>query len=401
MEQTERVRVPGPLSGYASELIDCLAERGYADRSAVEHVRCLAHVSRWLEAERLGAAAVDEAMIDRILNELHRAGKGRKLTPRSFRVVLGFLRSRGIAPAAPDAPATPVDGFLADYRHYLVVERSLAPLTLPGYLSSAAWFLASTCGSDPARVAELSASDVTSFVLRVAEVRSPASVNTVVVGVRSLLRWFYATGMTDTPLAQATPWLARGRISTLPRCLEAGHALALLATCDRDTLTGARDYAVLCVLARLGLRAGEVTSLEVGDINWRRGEVTVRGKGGWRDPLPLPVDVGDALVAYLKRRRPDRDFRQVFLRVHAPRGAMTRSNVRHVVAEACARAGIPDTGTHRLRHGVASDMLRNGAALHEIGQVLRHRDLETTAMYAKVDFAALATVAQPWPGSDQ
>ncbi|MGH9156808.1 MAG: tyrosine-type recombinase/integrase, partial [Acidimicrobiales bacterium] len=195
------------------------------------------------------------------------------------------------------------------------------------------------------------------------------------------------------------PWLARGNTSTLPRPLEAGHAQAMLATCQRDTLAGAHSFAVLSVLVRLGLRAGEVAAMEMGDIDWRKGVVTVRGKGGWRDPLPLPADVGDALVAYLERRGAGSGFRQVFLHVRAPRGPMTMSNIRFVVRQACERAGIADTGTHRLRHGVAAELLRNGAPLHEIGQVLRHRDIQTTAIYAKVDFATLASLARPWPGS--
>lgn len=399
MEQTLRTRATGPLAGYVPGLIGCLAERGYTDRSADDHVRCLAHVSRWLESRGLDPDAVNEELIEGLVDALHRAGKAKKFTPGSFGVVLGFLRSLGVVPPAPVAGPTALDGLLGDYRHWLVTERSLALLTLPGYLASATWFLIEVCEGDPARVADLSARDVTSFVLRVAEVRSPASVNTVVVGVRSLLRWLYAQEMIGTPLAQATPWLARGRTSTLPRLLAPGHVEAMLATCDRSTLSGVRDFAVLTVLVRLGLRAGEVAAMEVGDIDWRRGELTVRGKGGWRDPLPLPVDVGDSVAAYLVRRGAVGDDRRVFAHVRAPRGPMTMSNVRGAVCRACERAGIPDTGTHRLRHGAASDMLRHGASLHEIGQVLRHRDLETTAMYAKVDFAALATVAQPWPGS--
>jgi len=399
MERAVRVRVSGPLAGYASELIGALADQGYSDQSTAEHVGRLAWLSGWLEAEGLGPTVVDEMLVGQVVDALHQAGKGRKCTPCSFGVVLGFLRQRGIVPPAPVAAPTPVNELLDDYRRYLVAERSLAPLTLPGYLCAAAWFLAEACGDDPGRVCALSAGDVVSFVLRVAETRSPASVNTVVVGVRSLLRWFYVTGMIDTPLAQATPWLARGNTSTLPRPLEAGHAQAMLATCQRDTLAGARAFAVLSVLVRLGLRAGEVAAMEIGDIDWRKGVVTVRGKGGWRDPLPLPADVGDALVAYLARRGAGSGFRQVFLHVRAPRGPMTMSNIRFVVRQACERAGIADTGTHRLRHGAAAELLRNGAPLHEIGQVLRHRDIQTTAIYAKVEFATLASLARPWPGS--
>ena len=383
MGQSLGVRVRGPLAGYASELVGHLVEQGYADHSVTNHLYRLAHVSGWLERGGLEPAVVDETLVETMLEAAHAAGMLRSFRPRSFAVVLGFLRQQGVVPDAPVVPPTPVEVLLGEYRRYLVSDRSLAPLTLPSYLASAAWFLAEACGDDPDRVAGLSAKDVAAFVLSVAEIRSPASVNTVVVGVRSLLRWFYLAAMTATPLAQATPWLARGRLSTLPRPLEAGHAQALLATCAGDSEVGVRNLAVLTVLVRLGLRAGEIAAMELGDIDWRKGEVTVRSKGGWRDPLPLPVDVGEALVAYLERRGGDGRSRRVFLIVRAPRGPMTMTGVRAVVRHACQRAGIADTGTHRLRHGAASAMLANGAPLHEIGQVLRHRDIETTAIYAK------------------
>lgn len=400
MELAWRVKVCGPLAGEVPGLIGVLERRGYRESSAADHVRCLAHLSRWLEIEGLEPAAVDEALVVAMVEAWHGTVLARKLRPGSFRVVLGFLRERGVvAPVAASAPGG-FDGLLGDYRAYLV-GRGLARLTVPGYVSAAARFLGDTCGEEPGLVVGLSSSAVASFVARAAESRSPASVNTLVVGVRSLLRWLYVDGRIDRPLAQATPWLASGQLSTLPRSVEPGQAGLLLGTCDRSRLAGARDFAVLTVLARLGLRAGEIAALELADIDWRRGRVTVRSKGGWLDPLPLPVDVGEAIAAYLRLRGPEPEFQQLFLRVYAPRGPMKLPTVRAVVREACERAGIADVGTHRLRHGAAADLLRNGAGLPEIGQVLRHRDLQTTAMYAKVDFAALVTVARAWPGSDR
>lgn len=400
MELAWRVRVPGPLAGEAPGLIGMLERRGYREVSAADHVRCLAHLSRWLETEGLEPAVVDEAFVGAMVEALHGAGLARKFRRGSFRVVLAFLQERGVVPPVAAAAPGGFDGLLDDYRAHLV-GRGLAALTVPGYVSAAARFLTETCGDDPGRVVGLSASDVASFVARAAESLTPASVNTLVVGVRSLLRWLYVDGQIDRPLAQAAPWLASGRLSTLPRSVEPGQAELLLGTCDRSRLAGARDFAVLTVLARLGLRAGEIAAMELTDIDWRRGRVTVRSKGGWLDPLPLPVDVGAAIAAYLRLRGAQPEFPQLFLRVHAPRGPMKLPTVRGVVREACERAGMPDVGTHRLRHGAAADLLRNGAGLHEIGQVLRHRDLETTAMYAKVDFATLVTVARAWPGSDR
>jgi integrase len=218
------------------------------------------------------------------------------------------------------------------------------------------------------------------------------------VRLRSLLRYFYLKGLVSAPLAQATPWMANSRAGSLPRSLEPSVGARLLASCDRTTLSGARAYAIVSVLVRLGLRAGEIAALSCDDIDWRRAEVVVRGKGGVFDVLPVPADVGEALASYLARRGKVR-CRQVFANVEAPWGALTMTAVRAVVRRTCERVGIDDTGTHRFRHGAASELLRRGAPLPEIGQLLRHHHLQTTALYAKVDFDALATVAGPWPGA--
>jgi integrase len=171
----------------------------------------------------------------------------------------------------------------------------------------------------------------------------------------------------------------------------------LLAGCDRRRTVGRRDYAILLLLVRLGLRAGEVATMQLEDLNWRAGEILVRGKGDRLDRLPLPVDVGEALVSYL-RRRGSSEFRTVFLKAKAPAGAMSRGAVCGVVHDACGRAGVPPVGAHRLRHTAATAMLREGASLVEIAQVLRHREIKTTAAYAKVDRTRLRELAMRWPG---
>lgn len=298
------------------------------------------------------------------------------------------------------APAvTSVDVMLEGYRTYLVSERALLPSTVGIYLWNARLFMSVACENDPTRLGSLTVAEVARFVSTVAECRRASSVNTIVVSVRSLLRWCHATGVIATPMAQATPWLARGRVSTLPRMVTPGAVGLLLSSFDRSTLIGARDYAMVTVFARMGLRVGELVAVEVDDIDWRRGELSVRSKGGWRDPLPVPVDVGEAITAYLSARGRDDTFREVFLRVRAPWGPLTPTAVRAVVRRGCARVGLPDLCTHRLRHAVAGDLLAQGADLVEIGQLLRHHDLATTAIYARVDVASLAPVAQPWPRS--
>lgn len=301
--------------------------------------------------------------------------------------------------ASTPAAAPAVDAMLHDYRAWLASERALRSTTIETYVWNARLFLSMACRDDPGRIGSLTASDVSRFVIVVAETRRASTVNTTVVSVRSLLRWCYAVGLIAMPLAQATPWLARGRASSLPRTVAPGAAGLLLTSFARGTLVGARDFAMVTVFARLGLRVGELVAIEVTDIDWRRGELVVRSKGGWRDPLPLPVDVGDAIAAYLSARGRDDVFRQVFLRVRAPWGPLTPTAVRAVVRRGCARVGLADLCTHRLRHAVAGDLLARGAGLVEIGQLLRHHELATTAIYARVDVAALASVAQPWPGS--
>ena len=295
------------------------------------------------------------------------------------------------------APATDVGRVLAEYEAWLLSERGLAEITVVSYLRGARWFALDYLGGDYDQLVGLGAADVSAAVLGLSPPYSRKSVNVVVVQLRSLLRYLHLKGLVGAPLAQAVPWLAGGRTSSLPRSLPAGRAELLLASCDRRTLVGARDYAVLTVLVRLGLRRAEVAAMQLSDLDWRHGELTVHGKGGTQDVLPLPVDVGKAVVAYLKARGRTPGSRSLFDHVRAPGGGITPSDVSAIVRRACQRADVMDTGTHRLRHGVATEMLRRGAPLHEIGQLLRHRDLETTAIYAKVDLGALATLARPWP----
>jgi site-specific recombinase XerD len=309
------------------------------------------------------------------------------------------MNESSLARVAAGEGASAVAGLLGRYRDYLVVERGLAADTVKLYLFGARLFVRVACDDDVDRIGGLDAAAVARFVITVSGSRRASSVNTIVVATRSLLRWFHAVGLVGLPLAQATPWLARGRQSTLPRVVETGTTQRLLGACERATLSGARDYAVVILLARLGLRIGEVLAIELDDIDWRTGTLTVRSKGGSRDVLPVPVDVGDALASYLQARGPVVGTRRVFVTVLGSRRALSRNAAVASLRGLCARAGVPDTPSHRLRHSAARDLLRSGASLPEIGQVLRHQELATTSIYAKVDMAALAGVAQPWPGS--
>jgi integrase len=209
----------------------------------------------------------------------------------------------------------------------------------------------------------------------------------------------YLQGLTPRPLGAAVPPVAGWRDTGVPKGIPAGDVQRLPGSCDRQDPAGIRDYAILMLVARLGLRSAEVARLELGDIDWRAGQVTLRGKANQQDGMPLPCDVGEALAAYLSQARPATPLRQVFLAARAPMRAIPPGLVSGVTRRACGRAGLPRVGAHRLRHTLATQMLRRGATIVEVSQVLRHRDLATTAIYAKVDFATLRTVAQPWPGA--
>lgn len=292
----------------------------------------------------------------------------------------------------------PVEEVLAAYRTYLLRERGLSSATVESYERRARRFLADRTGGDGLGLELLTAVEVIDFLARDCPLRGTGEAQLLVAMMRSLLRYLYATGLIAAPLEWAVPAVANLKGRSLPRSLEPSVVTALLASCDRRRMIGRRDYAILLLLARLGLRASEVAQVCLDDINWRAGEILVHGKGGRQDILPLPVDAGEALTSYLQRRPlgPDR-CRVLFLTAVTPVGPMSRYAISAVVREACWRVGIPRCGAHRLRHTLASQMLAAGASLEEIGQVLRHRERRTTAIYARVDRATLRGLALPWP----
>jgi len=281
---------------------------------------------------------------------------------------------------------------------YLAGERGLASGTIAGYQHAASLFLVALddAGRD---IEDLTHADINGFVLAEHARRSVASTKNVVTGLRSLMRFLFLEAITPSSLSGAVPTVAGWGGGSLPRGIDAGSVKRLLASCDRRTAKGRRDFAVLTLLVRLGMRAGEVVALDLGDIDWHGGEITVRGKGNRVECLPLPVDVGNALAGYVRRGRPRSEHSVFFLRVIAPHRGLTTSAINVIVHRACDRANLPSIGTHRLRHTVASELLRRGAGLAEIGQVLRHRSFASTAIYAKVDTDALSQLARPWPGS--
>lgn len=246
------------------------------------------------------------------------------------------------------------------------------------------------CGTGP----DVNAASITGLLAR----ERPRRGKNLVAALRSFLRFLYLDGRIEMPLAQAVPAVAGWKGASLPRWVAPDKVARLLGGCDRRTVVGRRDHAVLLCLSRLGLRVGEVAAMRLDDIDWHAGEIMVRGKGGTQERLPLPSDVGESIAGYLRRGRPPTQIRTVFLSARAPIAGMSTSAIRAVVYRGCTRAGIRRVSAHQLRHSAATAMLQAGATLPEVGQVLRHRRLDTTAMYAKVNHVALRELALPWPG---
>ncbi len=399
MNRPSRVRVKGPLEPYVDGFRQQLAGQGYSPWTAIAHMQLMAQVSCWLAAHRLGAGALTAAGVASFLQDRRASGQARRLSPRGLVPLLGYLRGLGVAPEpTPPVPQSPLDQLLEHFAAYLVAERGLAEATVISYRSVAARFLDGRSPAHGVDLGELTAGEVSAFVAAECGRRSVGSVNNVVTALRALLRFLHVQGHTATSLATAAPTAPGWRGGGMPRALAAGQVARLLASCDRRTAAGRRDYAILVMLTRLGLRAGEVAMLAVDDVDWRAGEILIPGKGNRHELLPLPVDVGQAVADYCQRGRHRGSCRSLFVHVRAPYAALSSSAVSAVVVRACDRAGLPRVGAHRLRHTAATAMRRAGAPLLEIGQVLRHHHAATTALYAADDQDALTAVARRWPG---
>jgi site-specific recombinase XerD len=360
----------------------------------------LGQVGRWLSAQELEARQLDEHGIAVFIAARRSAGYRRVPGVRAMAPLLVYLREVGVV-AGSRPLATPRDDLLAGYRTWMVGERGLAAGTVLRYENTARRFLTEQAVVGGAFMPTgLTGVDVNTFLLRECARVSAGSAKGRVAELRSMLRFLYLQGITPLRLGTAVPPVGGWRLATLPPpAMRAAEVQRLLDSCERSTPVGLRDFAMMMLVARLGLRSIEVARLELRDVDWRAGELVVRGKARRHDRLPLPAEVGDALVGYLSGGRNPTEDVHLFLTGRAPRGPIRADLVGDVVQRACQRAGLPHVGPHRLRHALAGELLRQGAGLVAIGQVLRHRDLATTALYAKVDLAALRRVAQPWPGA--
>jgi integrase/recombinase XerD len=386
----------GPLTSLASRMAEHLSSKGCAPETVVRKMRLVGKLSHFLQETGRGVGDLRAAVLQDFVAKVEHARSDR-VTATTLDWVLGYLSDIGeLPPAIVPSQQKRDDNLIDRYRHYLTVERGFVPETVTIYVRVALRFLAE---HPEEGLRNLSASEVSRYMTRACRhLDSTRAAERLATVLRSLLNFALLDGVIPAPLSGAVPSVARWSCASLPRGLAPEQVAAMLASCDRGRATGTRDYAILVLLSRLGLRAGEVAALRLEDIDWRAGEIIVRGKGRTEERLPLPSDVGAAMADYLRHGRPRRPEREVFLRVVAPLHGLAPDGVSEVVRAASERAGVGSFGAHRLRHTAGTEMLRAGASLPEVAQVLRHRSIATTSIYAKVDHLALRELAMPWPG---
>jgi len=390
----------GLFGDYIDGLASHLLAQGYRRDSRRHKLHLVVAFGHWLQAHRHRLVALDEAKVDLFL----RARRRHRTVQRGDLTLLHWwlehLRSGGHIPLRPNPTPSALDRALLAYTDYLQRERGLAQRTVGQYQGYIREFLVSRFRHSSIRFNALSQADTHGYLQRKSQVVCPNALHGVVAALRSYLTFLRLHGKLQTDLASGIPAVACWRLSTVPKYLKPAEVEQLLNSCNQGTVRGQRDYTVLLLLARLGLRAGELVAMRLDDLHWDSGEMLVRGKGQRYDRLPIPEDVGTALATYLRDGRPPCQTRHVFVRICAPHREFGGSYaISAIVQQAIDRIGLhpPRKGAHVLRHSLATHMLQKGATLTEIGEVLRHRNPITTELYSKVDLNALHALAQPWP----
>jgi site-specific recombinase XerD len=396
----------GPLAAYIGSFAKFVSAQGYALSTIRRQVRLCAGFSRWLERKRVESRSIRTEHVEKYLRYRARQVQIGLGDVTALRYFIEFLRGERVVPAEKvTAPQlTPVEHCTQAYAQYLRETCALSEATILNYVPFIRNFLNDHFGDEPVTLSRLCAHDVVRFVQRQAPRLHRKRAKLMTSALRSFFRYARYRGDLALDLAAAVPVVANWSMPSIPRAISAEQVHRLLASIDQHTAIGRRDYAILLLLARLGLRASEVAFLELDDIHWNTGTLNVRSKSGRLNEFPLSQEVGKAIAAYLQDGRPPSTSRRVFLRAKAPnRGFLGASGVGSIVRRSLKRAGIkaPTYGAHQFRHGLATEMLRQGASLGEIGDVLGHRHPQTTKIYTKVDLVALRTLALPWPGDVQ
>lgn len=395
-----RSGIAGP---YLDDFVSWLANRGYQRVSIRRHVREVMHFATWAASVNLAASELDHRTLARLRDHLSDRGMLRGPSGnhhhlyQSARVFTRFLEGCGVVRSAKQPSRSVVPSLYTEFCEWMKAQRGTLDITLTNYRLPVTNLLQSL--GEPSAY---SAQRLRAFFLQqVGQGHSGTAKNTA-TALRMFVRFLVAHGDCTPGLNFSIPTVARWRLSSLPKYLPTEAINALIASCDQFTPLGARDRAMLLLVARLGLRASDVSGLQLSHLNWPRGALVVAGKNRRKTELPLPQEVGDAIIHYLQHGRPKADNEYVFITTVAPFIPITRQTVGKAVARAIRRTGIaaPNRGTHLLRHSVATSMLREGTSLSAIGVLLRHASIETTAVYAKVDTGLLQEVAIPWPGAE-
>ncbi len=383
------------MKGFSAYLVT----EGYAPSSVRYKCMLVVALSLWLERRKLTLASLRELRVRQFLAHRRRRVRLRHGDQSTLQQLLGYLRTLGcIAPLPRRIDQTARGRLTRDFERFLTSERGLSCSTVINYLPEVCRFLTERFKDRALRLDGLRPHDLHRFILREAKRVSRNRVKLTITALRSFLRFLQQRGTIKIDLAAALPGIANWRFSHLPKSLPPDQVRRLLDCCDRGTSVGQRDYAILLLLARLGLRGGEVRALTLDDFDWERGEIVIHGKNQRLERLPLPKDVGQAVAAYLRYVRPTCSTRALFIRLQAPVRGLGKTTICCLVHRALERAGLnPEfRGAHLLRHSLATNMLRSGATLGEIGQLLRHTQPNTTQIYAKVDIKALRGISLPW-----
>ena len=393
-------------NGSHGELVELyasrLAKEGLARHGTWRCLNLVGDLLSWMASSRSKLTDLDERRVERYLR--HRGGR-QSIQPgdrAALKRWLSALRDAGAILPAALPPISAQDQIFAEFSDYLRRERGLAQRTIVSHLPAIRRFLSEVCPAGADDLGRISQEDVTGYIERHARDWSPKSGKAMCWSLRAFLRYLHHKGLNAFPLAGCVPSIRQWKFASLPTYLSSAQVEKVLDGCDRATAMGRRDYAILMILAKLGLRASEVATLTLDDVDWRSGEMLIRAKGRKRAKMPLPPEVGAAVVTYLRDGRPRSSCRRLFLRTLAPHvGFASGCAITMIAKTALERAGIrgyAHQGAHIFRHSLATELLRSGATLPEIGQLLRHESHDTTRIYAKVDIEALRTLSLPWPG---
>lgn len=391
----------GPLAPYLIDIAEELGEDGYAVSTARFQLLVVSDFSGWLETENVDPRELKQQHATMYMQYRDEQKWGKRADAEAaLNRLFAFLVRREVISAGDSPSKTEVEEVAASFGVHLREQRGLSGKTVSGYQRSVVQFLSIISNDGKFDASILSAANILRFVQEHVTAQSGSRGRNMLNAVRAFLRFAHSQGYVNTDLAAVVPNVADRTLASIPKAIPPEQVECVLANCDRQTTYGKRDYAILILLARLGLRVGEVVSLSLDDIDWEAGTISVHGKTGPRI-LPLPTDVGEALTHYLSDARPRAKTRAVFLRLRAPvREMKTQESVCGVVRRAMERARIssPQRGGHQFRHGLATELLRKGASISEIGEILGHQHQRSTMIYAKVDLQSLRKLAMQWPG---